>query len=108
MNAYDFNPVAPVLTPVQAWAIDTKIDDGMPMSGAVRATMGFYQCNGQTVSGPCFNTPYTRTTPGGVQACVDATVTPNVYWTTPSYTAAPQSLYSGINIGLCEIDVPVD
>lgn len=81
--------VRPVLTPEQAFAIDSKIDDGLPMSGGVRASTMRGLCPSITIPsgtwGPCFNDPYKTSQTGlfgggaAAAAPVNDSVTPPVY-----------------------------
>jgi prepilin-type N-terminal cleavage/methylation domain-containing protein len=100
-NGADFSVTAAVLTSAQAWAIDLKIDDGLPMSGNVVATWQFQHGCGSgnaTINGPCYNAP-TLYSGHSNSACVDDRVTPAIYmgsnWTSGKYSN-------------CSIDVPVD
>ncbi len=78
----------PVLTPEEAFAIDSKIDDGYPMSGAVRASYSYYRCGDNTPlnQGSCFNLPLAVSTIGTTypgyganETCVDDTAAPTKY-----------------------------
>lgn len=64
---------AGTLSPADSRILDTKMDDGMPMSGSIRATVQSY-----------FNSPYID---GGAGYCVKTSVTPYQYGTDfgPSY-----------------------
>jgi prepilin-type N-terminal cleavage/methylation domain-containing protein len=94
-NGNDFSTILPILTPVQAQAIDLKIDDGMPMTGAVKASGPSY------TTGPGFNLPLLYSNRGGSgTACVDDRATPFVYYTN-GWTS------NGV-WGLCNIHVPVN
>lgn len=94
-NGIDLGTIAPVLTPAQAKVIDQKIDDGMPMSGSVRASFSFVGIT----TGPPFNAPSLQSGNGAV-SCVDDRVTPPVYmsngWSSSFITA------------YCNIHVPVN
>lgn len=59
----------PGLSPSDTFAIDSKLDDGMPLTGVVRATGGASP-NGSATSGP-----------GGPTAsvCINSSLTPNQY-----------------------------
>lgn len=111
----DFEGIGTVLTPAESLAIDTKMDDGLPMSGSVRAS---YQsvpgnCVGMTMHGPCFNNPSTWTGSGEYQqcgGCVNASTTPytyNVAFGPP--TSKTLSACSAIPYqGYCSIHAPVN
>jgi prepilin-type N-terminal cleavage/methylation domain-containing protein len=65
---------SPGLTVAEANAVDRKVDDGMPQSGAVTATY-LNNTSGdaclQWASGPNFAGPYTTATPGSTTSCFD-------------------------------------
>lgn len=102
-NGLDFSDGSPVLTPTQAQAIDLKIDDGLPMTGAVRASFSYQgNCgNGSSNNdGPCFGSP-TLHSSHSANACVDDRVTPFLY-----YTASD---WKGSNIeAFCALHIPVN
>ena len=94
IGTYPSNGVWPgmmrvILTPLQAYSIDNKMDDGLPMSGAVRASMQQNLCPGITIPsqtwGTCFNTPYMTSqtalygATAAASAAVDDSVSPPVY-----------------------------
>ena len=64
------------LTPSEAFYLDTKLDDGLPMSGKVRA-IGFYQDVSQPSANRDLTAPY-RGNPG-LAVCINDSVTPNLY-----------------------------
>ncbi len=84
-NNTDFSGTDTVLKPQEAYAIDVKLDDGLPMSGTVKASgISSADCAGNPRgwrSGPCFNQPTIYSWVGwSGSACVDDRVMPNIYW----------------------------
>ena len=88
VNGQTFNVANPVLTPAQAFSIDSKIDDGYPMSGSVRASWINYNCpgiSGAWGQGVCYNIPATDVnvavhgSNAVTSASVNASVTPAIY-----------------------------
>jgi hypothetical protein len=64
----------PGLTVQEASSIDSKIDDGLPQSGAVTAiylNATNSDGNPQWANGPDFTAPYTTATPGTATTCYD-------------------------------------
>ncbi len=55
-NSGQANDGCGVMTPAQAYAIDTKIDDGKPLSGKV---WGYSSSSGPVAANPCLNSSYT-------------------------------------------------
>jgi hypothetical protein len=70
---------SPFLTVQQAYAIDAKVDDGLPQSGRVLATyLDYGSFNGDSPGygwagsgGVSGTTPYTTATPGSPATCFD-------------------------------------
>jgi prepilin-type N-terminal cleavage/methylation domain-containing protein len=82
VNNIDLSITPGALTTTQAYLIDSKLDDGLPMGGEVRATWSFYGCRRSTsiTNGPCFNEPNLRTTDSAWGfSCVNNTATPFQY-----------------------------
>lgn len=105
-NSQTFNGASPVLAPAQAYAIDSKIDDGLPMSGSVRPTWANNTCpNIPAANGPCFNIPMKKSVllPDGNTATiytVDDTVTPSIYHTNNYTIPNGYTIYATTSISI--------
>lgn len=83
------HPYVATLTPEDAFYIDNKLDDGLPMSGRVRA-IGFYQDISQPAATRDLTSPF-RGNPG-TAVCIDNSVTPNLYNTISKVIACNLSI----------------
>jgi prepilin-type N-terminal cleavage/methylation domain-containing protein len=65
----------PGLSVTQAYSIDKKIDDGLPMSGNITAVYNTWSapsgCYGTAAGGGGFGNPYNTATPGSATTCYD-------------------------------------
>lgn len=119
-NGQSFSAAVPIFTPQEAYAIDAKIDDGLPMSGMVMASYinGGSHCYGSggtgiSIQGPCFNSPSIWNGSSYFPArggCVNTTTTPYSY-NTAFGTPTSKSLAAGNGVpyfGYCNIHEPVN
>jgi hypothetical protein len=90
--------ISGAITLQQAYAMDKKLDDGLPQSGTVTAVMpshsGLYWANNPSPGSPF--TPYTTATPGTSVTCYD---NGNVGGATQQYSVA-QNGGAGVNCAL--------